>query len=228
MPVSFLFVALLAATDGDRIPPPRSAEPLHPQIDVRIAAGYENFAKLAAPRADDAEFVRRVYLDLTGTHPDGRRDARVPRRQVAEQARAAHRQAPRQPRLRPPHGLVLGRDADGAPRATRRCRGPRGKHSCAPRSPRTGRTTSSSARCSPATARTPKTRAAAKFLLDRDLEPNLVTRDIVARLPRPQPPVRPVPRPPAHRRLQAGRLLRHPGVPEPLVSVPERRRRRRR
>ena len=41
-------------------------EPLHQQIDEIIAAGI-----VAPPgeRADDAEFLRRVYLDLTGTIP---------------------------------------------------------------------------------------------------------------------------------------------------------------
>ena len=70
----------------------------------------------------------------------------------------------------------------------------------------------------------PKTRPAAKFFLDRDLEPNLVTRDLGRVF--------------LGRNLQCAqchdhplvddykqaRLLRHPGVPEPLVPVPERRR----
>src|SRR5580700_1512058 len=43
--------------------------PLHQRIDTAIAAGKSNFATLVAPRADDAEFLRRVYLDLTGAIP---------------------------------------------------------------------------------------------------------------------------------------------------------------
>ncbi|OAI51367.1 hypothetical protein AYO44_00735 [Planctomycetaceae bacterium SCGC AG-212-F19] len=43
--------------------------PLHQRIDEAIAAGLPNFAELAAPLADDAEFLRRIYLDLTGTIP---------------------------------------------------------------------------------------------------------------------------------------------------------------
>jgi hypothetical protein len=43
-------------------------EPLHKRIDRLIAAKPE-FARFAAPRASDEEFLRRVYLDLTGTIP---------------------------------------------------------------------------------------------------------------------------------------------------------------
>lgn len=67
MPVSALLVILLTATDGYRIPPPRSIEPIHPRIDALVAAGFEN--RRAAPRSDDAEFVRRIHLDLAGTPP---------------------------------------------------------------------------------------------------------------------------------------------------------------
>lgn len=42
------------------------AEPLVPQIDQQIAAGYKG---KTAGTADDAEFVRRLYLDLTGRIP---------------------------------------------------------------------------------------------------------------------------------------------------------------
>lgn len=43
--------------------------PLHQRIDELIAAGMPDFGKKAAPLASDAEFLRRVYLDLTGTIP---------------------------------------------------------------------------------------------------------------------------------------------------------------
>lgn len=55
------------------------AEPspsLSDQIDQHIAAARPDYEQIAAPIADDAEFLRRVYLDLTGTIPS------------AEQARA--------------------------------------------------------------------------------------------------------------------------------------------
>src|SRR5690242_1687125 len=43
--------------------------PLHQRIDQAIAAGQPDFAHRAAGPASDAEFLRRVYLDLTGTIP---------------------------------------------------------------------------------------------------------------------------------------------------------------
>lgn len=58
---SLLLTAALAAEDA--------RNPLPARIDSLIAAGYSDFAKFAAPPAPDAEFLRRVYLDLTGTIP---------------------------------------------------------------------------------------------------------------------------------------------------------------
>ena len=57
-----LLVVLLASI------PARAEEPLHARIDRLILAG----AKPAdvSPRADDAEFLRRISLDLTGTIPN--------------------------------------------------------------------------------------------------------------------------------------------------------------
>src|SRR5262245_16781693 len=43
------------------------AESVHEAIDVRIAV--PDYAGRAAPIASDAEFLRRIYLDLTGTIP---------------------------------------------------------------------------------------------------------------------------------------------------------------
>jgi hypothetical protein len=49
---------------------PLSAEaPLHQRIDQLIAGGSPNFAKLVATQATDAEFLRRITLDLTGSIP---------------------------------------------------------------------------------------------------------------------------------------------------------------
>ncbi len=59
--VGFAVVAL-----GPR--PLRAEEPLHQRIDRAIAA-KPDFAERAAPLADDAEFLRRVHLDLVGTIP---------------------------------------------------------------------------------------------------------------------------------------------------------------
>src|SRR5262249_52043609 len=55
---------LLAAT-----PLVRAQPPLPDRIDQAITAALPDFDKQAAPLADDAEFLRRVTLDLTGTIP---------------------------------------------------------------------------------------------------------------------------------------------------------------
>jgi hypothetical protein len=49
--------------------PAKAQDPLHQRIDRAITAGTPGFAKLAAARADDAELLRRVWLDLAGTIP---------------------------------------------------------------------------------------------------------------------------------------------------------------
>jgi Protein of unknown function (DUF1549)/Protein of unknown function (DUF1553) len=54
-------IALLAA--------PLYAQPVHQRIDELIGRGYSNYEKQAAPLAVDAEFLRRVTLDLSGTIP---------------------------------------------------------------------------------------------------------------------------------------------------------------
>jgi len=43
--------------------------PLHQQIDALVGVGNEQFEKTASTPADDATFLRRVTLDLTGTIP---------------------------------------------------------------------------------------------------------------------------------------------------------------
>jgi len=49
--------------------PAYAALPLHQQIDSLLGAGKEPFEKNASAPADDATFLRRVTLDLTGTIP---------------------------------------------------------------------------------------------------------------------------------------------------------------
>jgi hypothetical protein len=49
---------------------PASAQvPVHQRIDQLISSGHKEFAKVAATGADDAEFLRRVYLDVVGVIP---------------------------------------------------------------------------------------------------------------------------------------------------------------
>src|SRR5438105_86242 len=47
----------------------RSEAPLHQRIDQAVAVSRPGLDKQAAPPAADAEFLRRLYLDLTGTIP---------------------------------------------------------------------------------------------------------------------------------------------------------------
>src|SRR5579859_3354227 len=61
-----LQIALLLSVKSAPAP---AVEPLYPRIDKFIATGHPDYAKQAAPLADDAEFVRRVFLDLTCTIP---------------------------------------------------------------------------------------------------------------------------------------------------------------
>jgi hypothetical protein len=50
-------------------PAARTQAPLHERIDQAIARGKPGFEAAAAPLASDAEFLRRTYLDLTGCIP---------------------------------------------------------------------------------------------------------------------------------------------------------------
>src|SRR4051812_7697846 len=45
--------------------------PLHDRVDTLIAAGHPDYEVHAAAPASDAEFLRRVTLDLNGTTPSG-------------------------------------------------------------------------------------------------------------------------------------------------------------
>ena len=183
MPVSLLLAIVVAGTDAHRAPPPRSVEPLYPRIDALIAAGREGYAKAAALLADDAEFVRRIYLDLTGTLPS------------AAATRAFHDDTTPDKRAKLIDTLM---DSPGYVRrmvwfwdVTLMERRGDGK---VPRDAWEAylRAAVSENKSYDAFVREmlsndgaePKTRPAAKFLLDRDLEPNLVTRDL-ASLPRP-------------------------------------------
>jgi hypothetical protein len=47
----------------------RAEAPLHQRIDEALAGTKSDFARRAAPLSSDAEFLRRVYIDLTGIIP---------------------------------------------------------------------------------------------------------------------------------------------------------------
>jgi hypothetical protein len=169
MPVCFLLLATLAAADAH--------DPLPGRIDKLVAAGYPDFAKVAAPRSDDAEFVRRIYLDLTGTIP------------TAAEVRAFLDEKSPDKRTKLIGKLLTG---DGYVRRmvwfydTTLMEGH--PDSKVPQAAWETYLKAVVAENRPYDAfvremlsndgSDPKTRAAAKFLLDRNLEPNLVTRDL--------------------------------------------------
>jgi len=69
MPRLLLSLALAAGTVGLHPPLARAAEPLHVRIDAAIEARAKAENVTLALPADDAEFLRRAYLDFAGTIP---------------------------------------------------------------------------------------------------------------------------------------------------------------
>ena len=53
-------------------PPAAISEPLSAQIDRLIAAKLPDYDQVAAPLTSDLEFLRRVYIDLTGSSPSAK------------------------------------------------------------------------------------------------------------------------------------------------------------
>lgn len=163
--------ALLAAASAT------AQVPLHQRIDQEIAAGKADFEKTAAPLADDAEFLRRLYLDLTGSIP------------TAADARAFLKDTASDRRVRlidkllasPEHPRHLAHVFDVMLMERRP-----GKNVPQPQWHEYLR--SSFAEKKPydqlvreilsSDGSDPKTRPAARFFLDRDGEPHLITKDI--------------------------------------------------
>lgn len=154
-----------------------AAEPFPTRIDKHIAAGVPDYKTKAAPLANDEEFVRRVYLDLSGTIPtvshlhdflsDPAKDKRA---KLIDKLLAG----PGYARRMAWHfdAMLMERRADAkVPRAAWEAY---------------LRTVFAENKPYDAFVREmlsddgadPKTRPAAKFLLDRDLEPHLLTKDI--------------------------------------------------
>ncbi len=151
--------------------------PLHQCIDQFVAAGPPDFAKQAAPLASDAEFVRRVYLDLTGAIPS----ADVARGFLKDPAPDKRRVLIDRLLASPEHARHMAHVLDVMLMERRP-----DKH--VPRAQWLEYLRASVADNKPwdklvseilsSDGVDPKTRPAAKFLLDRDGEPNLITRDI--------------------------------------------------
>ncbi len=154
-----------------------AGEPLHRAIDRLVAAGYPDYDRHAAPLAPDAEFLRRVTLDLTGTIP------------TAAEARAflADKSPDKRTKLidrllaSPGYARRLAQHFDVT--FLERRDGPKVPHAAWEEYLR-----KSFAADKPydqlareilsADGTDPKDRGPAKFLLDRDLDPNVVTRDV--------------------------------------------------
>ena len=134
----------------------------HRRTGRRQAATDQN---AASPLTNDYEFVRRVYLDLTGLPPTPEQiQAFVDDKARHEgKARCARRQARRQRRLHRFLDQQVGRPVDGQPQVSWASKARRRSAAgSAAKSPPTRRTTSSPARSSRPAAR-PKTNPAASY-----------------------------------------------------------------
>lgn len=174
LPASGFVAAFAIAVAASR---PLPADSLSTRIDRLIAAGQADHASHVSPRSSDSEFLRRVTLDLTGTIP------------IAETSRAFF--ADKSPGKR----IVAIEQLLASPDYARRMaevfdvafmeRRADGK---VPRAAWEDYLRASFAANKPydqlvreilsSDGTDPKSRAAAKFYLDRDFEPNLVTRDL--------------------------------------------------
>jgi hypothetical protein len=97
VPPPRLWLVLLAAC----LPPAtRGDEPLRPVIDREVRAAWKEQKIEPAPKSSDAEFLRRVSIDLVGSPPTHDEAAPVPRRRRPEEARGADRPPARRPPLR--------------------------------------------------------------------------------------------------------------------------------
>jgi hypothetical protein len=175
--LAFGLPALLALAPPARAAgplPPKA--PLHERID-RLIEARKDFARHAAPPATDPEFLRRVYLDLTGTVPS----ASEARSFLAD--RSPGKRAALIDRLlaSPEHARHMAHVFDVMLMERRRDR-------LVPHAQWHEYLRASFAANKPWNALVreilgsdgtdPKTRPAAKFFLDRGAEPNLLVRDV--------------------------------------------------
>ncbi len=153
-----------------------ASDPLHARIDKHIAGGFGD-TKTIAPRASDDEFLRRVYLDLVGTAPtvaelnDFLADSAKDKREKLIDRLLA---SPGYARRMAWHFDVMLMERRNDVKVPRQAWEDYLRAVFAENKPydafvRELLSTDGA---------DPKTRAAAKFFLDRDLEPHLVTKDI--------------------------------------------------
>lgn len=154
-----------------------AAEPLHARIDTLIAAGMKDYDHIAAPIASDAEFLRRVTLDLTGRIPS----ADDARKFLADQSPAKRANqietllaSPEYSRRMQEYWDVVLMDRRRDVRVPRAAWEDYLRSSFAANKPFDQLVREMLS----ADGADPKTRPASKFLLDRELDPTMVTRDI--------------------------------------------------
>jgi hypothetical protein len=167
----------IAAAAVSMLGAPTGASALHEQIDRLIAAGHPNFDKAAAPLASDAEFLRRITLDLAGTTPTaGEVRAFLADQDVRKRAKLIDKllASPAYARRMAWHFDVMLMERRRDLRVARAAWEEYLQASFGKNKPYNELVKEILS----ADGVDPKLRAPAKFLLDRDLEPNLVTRDI--------------------------------------------------
>lgn len=170
------FCAAAVAQDATPAAAP-AAEPLAAQIDRLIAAKTADYDKVAAPVASDAEFLRRIYLDLTGSIPTSKQareflaDAAPDKREKLIDKLLASPEFPRQlarvldvmlMQRRQPQNVALAEWKAFLHKA------------CVENRPWTEIVTEILS----TDGTDPQSRPAARFYLDRGGEVNLITRDI--------------------------------------------------
>lgn len=153
------------------------AQPLHQRIDQAIQAGHKDYRNLAAARTDDAEFLRRVSFDLAGRPPSAAETrAFLADNDPAKRTKLIDRllSSPEYPRRMAEFFdvMLMDRRADSkVPRAD--------WEEFLRKSFADNKPYSQLVRELLSTDGTdPKTRAAAKFFLERNLDVTIVTRDI--------------------------------------------------
>ncbi len=175
MPVPFRLLATVAFLTLPGLA--LAQESVHARIDKHVAAGVPDYKKKAAPLANDEEFLRRVYLDLVGTTPtvaelneflaDSEKDKRA---KLIDKLLAS----PGYARRMAWHFDVMLMERRGdvkVPRAAWEAYLQTAFADSKPYDAFVRELLSNDGSDA-------KTRAAAKFVLDRDLEPHLVTNDI--------------------------------------------------
>jgi hypothetical protein len=174
MPLAAAILLWAAAPPGP-LPAPRLA--LHERIDQLIAAGHPDYDQAAAPLADDAEFLRRVTLDLNGTVPSAA-EARAffPDRSPGKRRALIDRLLadPAYARRMAEHFDVVFMERRNDAKVPRAAWEDYLRAAFAANTPydRLVRDLLS------ADGTDPKARAAAKFFLDRNMEPDVVVRDL--------------------------------------------------